>query len=347
MQEDDVDPDKYRSLAFVGKILPDIQRRYLPPKVSFTCMGDVLKRYAYMLLGKLVHLYTANYWKELDDPWQYLHRRIQKPLLRIREFGAEIHTITAKMQKMYDFLQTFPILGETELNRNKVPKEYTILDRAPEIEPEETIKLNYFGIEPSPELLEKIKSICKDQEEDVKIKIERKKYHDQFHISEGKLYRTGIDGRVRIVVPFILQSDLVDYYHRYYGHIGIEKTLTVLRRWSTWPWMREMVSEFVANCKTCGRAKQDWKRSLGNRKHIEIKDINEYIFVDHFGELPATSFGYKHILVILEGFSKFVKLYPVKSMNTSAIIKRIKEYKEVYAKNEPIQNAISDNGPAF
>ena len=111
--------------------------------------------------------------------------------------------------------------------------------------------------------------------------------------------------------------------------------------------MREMVSDFVAGCKTCGRAKQNWKHSQGNRKHIEIKDINEYIFIDHFGELPASSYGYKHILVILEGFSKFIKLYPVKSTNTLAVIKRIKEYQEVYTKDEPIQNAISDNGPAF
>ena len=53
---------------FVGKILPDVQRRYLPPELNFTCMGDVLKRYTYMLLGKQVHLYTNEYWKELDDP---------------------------------------------------------------------------------------------------------------------------------------------------------------------------------------------------------------------------------------------------------------------------------------
>ena len=53
----------------------------------------------------------------------------------------------------------------------------------------------------------------------------------------------------------------------------------------TWLWMREQISDLVANCETCGGAKQDWKRSVGNRKHIEIKDINKYIFVDHFREL--------------------------------------------------------------
>jgi len=112
----------------------------------------------------------ANYWKDLDDPWQYLHRRIQKPLFRIREFGVEIHTITTKMQKMYDFLQLLPILGEAEIGKNKVPKEYTISDRMNEVEPEESIKLNYFGTELSSRLLEKIKNIGKDQE-DIKIKL--------------------------------------------------------------------------------------------------------------------------------------------------------------------------------
>jgi len=61
----------------------------------------------------------------LDDLWQYLHKRIQKPLLRIQEFGAQIHTVNQKMRKRYEYLQTFPILGEL----NKLPKEYTIADR--------------------------------------------------------------------------------------------------------------------------------------------------------------------------------------------------------------------------
>ena len=54
-----------------------------------------------------------------------------------------------------------------------------------------------------------------------------------------------------------------------------------------WPWMREQISDLVANHETCGRAKQDWKRSVGNRKHIKIEDINEYIFVDHLERTPS------------------------------------------------------------
>jgi len=48
MQEDDTEPNKFRCLAFIGKILPDVQRRYLPPELNFTCMGDVLRRYAHV-----------------------------------------------------------------------------------------------------------------------------------------------------------------------------------------------------------------------------------------------------------------------------------------------------------
>jgi len=186
MQEDDTELNKFRSLAFVGKILPDVQRRYLPPELSFTCMGDILKRYAYMLLGKEVHLYTNEYWKELDDPWQYLHKRIQKPLLRIREFGAQIHTVNQRMSKMYEYLQTFPILGEEELN--KLPKEYTIADRLTDQEMRDAEQwkleyINYFGVEPSKELIRKIKNIEDDQSFNPKIKSDRKKYPDQFHVS--------------------------------------------------------------------------------------------------------------------------------------------------------------------
>ena len=119
-------------------------------------MGDVLKRYAFMLLGKEVHLHKNGYWKELDEPWQYLQKQIQKPLLRIQEFIAQIHTVNQRMKKMYKYLQTFPILGEKELN--KLPKEYMIADRIADQERCEADQwkleyIDYFGVEPSEELI--------------------------------------------------------------------------------------------------------------------------------------------------------------------------------------------------
>lgn len=45
--------------------------------------------------------------------------------------------------------------------------------------------------------------------------------------------------------------------------------------------------------------------------------------VDHVGPMEITNKWYKHILVIVDAFSKFVWLYPVRSTNTEAVIDRL------------------------
>ena len=62
------------------------------------------------------------------------------------------------------------------------------------------------------------------------------------------------------------------------------------------------------------------------------------------GPLEKSTQGYKHILVIVDAFTKFLKLFPCKSTKSEETIKKLKEYFRAYSRPKRL---ISDRGTAF
>lgn len=66
--------------------------------------------------------------------------------------------------------------------------------------------------------------------------------------------------------------------------------------------------------------------------------------MDHVGPLESTHKGYRHILVVVGSFTKFVWLYPVKSTTSIEVISKLETQKKTFG--NPFQ-IISDRGTAF
>lgn len=66
--------------------------------------------------------------------------------------------------------------------------------------------------------------------------------------------------------------------------------------------------------------------------------------LDHFGPLPAITSKKKHLLVVVDAFTKYVKLYPVNSTSPKEVICSLQKYFEYYSR--PVR-IISDRGSCF
>ncbi|GBM13881.1 Pro-Pol polyprotein [Araneus ventricosus] len=66
--------------------------------------------------------------------------------------------------------------------------------------------------------------------------------------------------------------------------------------------------------------------------------------VDHLGTLESTNKNYKHILCVIDSFTKFVWLYPTKSTSSHEVISKLELQKSVFGNPRRI---ISDKGRAF
>lgn len=68
------------------------------------------------------------------------------------------------------------------------------------------------------------------------------------------------------------------------------------------------------------------------------------IHLDHLGPLPSLQSKRKHILVIIDAFTKFVRLYPVLTTSTKEVNAALSKYFDYYSR--PVR-CITDRGSCF
>ncbi|GFU32580.1 hypothetical protein TNCV_3044681 [Trichonephila clavipes] len=66
--------------------------------------------------------------------------------------------------------------------------------------------------------------------------------------------------------------------------------------------------------------------------------------VDFIGPLPSTNISYQHIFTVVDAFTKFTWLYPVKTVSAESALEKLKQQQKTFG--NPI-GIISDRGSAF
>ena len=130
------------------------------------------------------------------------------------------------------------------------------------------------------------------------------------------------------------------------SHGGIAKTLDRIRSNYYWPNMACQVRDFVSTCDTCKSSKS---ANFVTRLPMSGTFISERpfqrIFLDFLGPYPKSKSGNSFILVVLDGFSKFTFLHPLKKATTSGVVKFLRDtVLSVFGCPEVV---VSDNGRQF
>ncbi|GJQ73841.1 hypothetical protein Trydic_g18778 [Trypoxylus dichotomus] len=129
------------------------------------------------------------------------------------------------------------------------------------------------------------------------------------------------------------------------SHIGNDKTLKIIKRSYWFPKMREKVKTYISNCLKCITYNPSSGKRQGFLHTLDKGDLPFYtIHFDHCGPLEKIKCGNRYIFAIIDGFTKFCKLFPCKTTNTNEALKHLHKYFYYYGK--PLR-LISDRGSAF
>lgn len=131
------------------------------------------------------------------------------------------------------------------------------------------------------------------------------------------------------------------------GHLGISKTLARINQRYYWPKCHIDVARYIRKCNICIQTKPDQKASIGQMLSVQPTATKPWdiLSIDIVGPLPRSSSGYMYILSVLDCFSKFVLLFPIRSATTKIIIKVMEEY--VFLVYGAPGRIITDNGVQF
>ncbi|XP_011698713.1 PREDICTED: uncharacterized protein LOC105456415 [Wasmannia auropunctata] len=164
------------------------------------------------------------------------------------------------------------------------------------------------------------------------------------YIIRGGLLFKEDAGDFRLVVPKVMQSQIIREAHEK-GHFSINKTEILVRRDYWICNLRSKVEKVVRNCITCILAERKQGKLDGLLNPIEKGSLPLDTFhVDHLGSLPSTKKSYKHILVIVDAFSKFTWLFATKSTSTVEVLSCMRKLAAIFGNPRRI---ISDRGTAF
>lgn len=166
-----------------------------------------------------------------------------------------------------------------------------------------------------------------------------------FELRDGLVYRKVRKGRLLFYVPESMETNIIRTCHDDVGHVGVEKVVTNITSLYWFPKIRSKVKVYTSNCLKC----IEFSPASGKREgflHGIPKGSVPFntIHVDHCGPFEKTGRGNRHILSIVDGFTKYIRLYACKTVASKETISHLRDYFRSYGRPRRI---VSDRGTCF
>jgi len=176
-------------------------------------------------------------------------------------------------------------------------------------------------------------TVCQSQDPKIKeLKARLLKEQDNlYEIRNGLVYRK-VKDKLLFYVPQDMERELLYKYHNEFGHFGVE-TYEVLRESYWFPEMRSKIQRHIRNCVKCIAFTIPSGKVEGFIHGIPKGEKPfDTIHVDHFGVVNRVKATKKYVFLIVDAFTKCVKLYAVKTTTTRETIKCLREYFNAYSR---------------
>lgn len=161
------------------------------------------------------------------------------------------------------------------------------------------------------------------------------------------IFKASKDNRELLMVPESMIDQVILSYHNTF-HPGYKATLRNVSTKFFFPHMRKRVQQLVKNCSECVRAKGN--KRYGPRDHatkiipLPIERFST-VHLDIVGPLILTAQQNSYILTIMDRFTRFLIMIPLKEQTAVSVIKAFTEH-YVSTFGIPCQ-IITDNGGCF
>ena len=177
-----------------------------------------------------------------------------------------------------------------------------------------------------------------------------KTYSRWLTVQKGVLYKRAYcqsthSQILQAIIPEPLTNEILKNLHGnpMAGHPCAEKMLLKVKRYAIWPTIHKDIQLYVQNCKICDQERDPVPKSKTPRVPLEAKNVWDWVVCDLL-MLPNASAGYRYVLVFIDVFSGFVKLYKLKTKDTIGVCKA---FENLVCLIGPPRLLSSDNGKEF
>uniref|UniRef100_A0A1Y1LMU5 RNA-directed DNA polymerase n=1 Tax=Photinus pyralis TaxID=7054 RepID=A0A1Y1LMU5_PHOPY len=327
-QEDGIHP-----IAFVSKKLSDTEKKYSTyEKESLAVMFalDKFKDYVTDSLFTLQVDCDAIRWL-VNHPSQL--SKFGRWILKLSKFNFTIEHIPGSQNNVADGLSR-------------------LFDDCQEPSPSADTQHSITFLNSILELPESFVSINKHQQSDEFCELIRNRLQsgqdvNNFAIENGLLIRyVGRNRLKRVVIPEKLYNLIIYYFHdsKFGNHNSVTKTYRSIAKRFWWNAMYKQIRNYVSSCHLCQTCKP-----LNTQVNVHLASSSptvtwDKIYVDYVGPIITSEQGYRFMLVCVDSFSKWLKVYPTRKATAKVTCKYLTELFSTYG---PPKTLVSDNAKCF
>ncbi|MEL7426754.1 MAG: RNase H-like domain-containing protein [Bacteroidota bacterium] len=174
---------------------------------------------------------------------------------------------------------------------------------------------------------------------------------DLLHVVNGLLVKSNAGEsafpQYAFVVPHSLIQSVLQGIHcsPFSGHLGIRRTILRTKNRFYWPKMMSQIKTYVKECHVCAQNKPGSQNNSAPLHPIEINEPFVFWAMDYMGPLPETARGNKHLLVVMDHFTKWCEVFPTTDQRAQTVARVL--VSRVFSRFGPPQVIHSDQGRNF
>jgi hypothetical protein len=305
-------------VSTASRVLNQTEQRYTTCEKELLAIVYAVQRFKIYIYGRKVILYTDNKAITFLQKCVITSNRVARWMTELQQFDLEIRHIKGINNHLADVLSRSP-RGLTDEETRQLTRPDQIMVHRIQTYEDKALK-------------KELQTLATLQEADEKLAVIRAKVtslpstdKDKYKLQEGVLYcREGTtQHRWKAMLPAQLERKLFKYVHLSLGHVGVDKCVEEIKYVFYIKGLGRKMRKFIAYCDMCQRTKHPNRATDVEERHHFPKKPGEVCAVDIYGSLPTSKGGVRYILVCLDVFSKYIKLYALKTNTTKSCLNRI------------------------
>lgn len=311
--------EEQHTFSFTSRILLGAEKNYTITEIELLGIIFACQKFRVYIPGYPINVYTDHQALTFLFKCKLRNARSSRWTLLLKEYNLQIFYYPGKSNHL-DTLSRHPI-GRDDPQFCKNPAIFHVT--VPFSLPPEIISI-FINI-PQQKYDQRLSKIYYN----IKNKISNISYSPFYQIYNKILFFRNpiVSSSWAICVKKNLIHTLTIAFHEFYGHPGSLKTAYAIRNHIYFPSFHKLIRSIVRACTTYIKevniilyvSQVKWFR-------FYLKNLDK-ILVDIYGPLPTGLYRYTYIFVVLDNFTRYVKLYSLCKANASSCLKKIiKEY---------------------
>lgn len=291
---------------YMSRKTSEVQSRYSSYELEALAIIEGLRKFRHYLFGLKFKIITDCRAFELTLRKRDLTPKIARWVMFLNEFDFQIeHRVASKMAHV-DALSRYPYVAVVC-----------------------SLQDNIRVAQDQDSGLHAIKEILKE------------KSYEDYWLENNILYK---GAEKKLVIPKALENDVIKRIHGN-GHFSRRKMKELVSRDYYIQNLDKKIEEFIISCIPCLLATRKAGKQEGFLNPIDKGDVPlDTIHLDHIGPLTETRKQYNYILTMVDGFTKFVWLFPTKTTSSSETLNKLQIHQQAFGNPRRI---ITDRGTAF